>query len=105
MTLCRHEDAVLDLVREVWTLRQNRRLKADPLALGRRISRATLDVVDADETYDPENDARVLWLRSICRSMRSEPYKTPHGTGDEEAWVMFILDQIPKPWTPVWDKP
>jgi len=104
MTLRRHEDAVLDLVREVWSQREARRLKADPQALGRKICRASLAVVEEDETYDPENDARVLWLRAICRAMRAQPYKTPHGNGDEEAWVMFVLDQIPKPWTPVWDR-
>jgi hypothetical protein len=104
MTACREKDAVLDLVREVWRLREARSLRMDALVLGRRICRATAEAVEEDPTYDPENDARVLWLRSICRAMRAEPYKTPHGNGDEEAWVMFILEKIPKAWTAAWDR-
>jgi len=95
LSLVREEDAVMDLVREVYYLRASRRLVMDPLPLARRVAKAVAARVDAVEGYDPEDDVQVAWLREVCRSIRQSKWKYPRVSGELEAGVQFLLGELP----------
>lgn len=96
LTLIRQDDAVMDLVREIYFLRERRALVADPAAIARRAVKAAAAVVDEEETYNPEADARVAWLLGISRSLIERPGRYPEASGETEAYVQFLLGLLPK---------
>lgn len=95
LTMCVQEDPVLDLVREVYRQRKNRALVRDAMPLARRAAKAVAAAVDKDENYNPALDVRVDWLRGLCKSMQMSPYGCPKAEGTDEAWVQFIMGDLP----------
>ncbi len=94
MIAVRDEDAVMDLVREVYYLRKKGGLVRDPMPLARRTAKAVAAVVDAVVEYDPEADARVAWLRGVVQCLREHKGRFPRAAGEAEAWVQFLLGEM-----------
>jgi hypothetical protein len=95
LTLIRQDDAVMDLVREIYYLRQKSKLVVDPAPIARRTVKAAAALVEAEEGYNPEADARVEWLRGLCRSLLEHPGRYPKASGESEAYVQFLLGELP----------
>jgi hypothetical protein len=90
----REQDAVMDLVREVYHQRKKRKLVVDPAPLARRAVVAAAKVVEMSDGYDPEADVRMAWLRGLVRSMRERPGRLPRAAGHDEACVQFLLGEM-----------
>ena len=93
-------DLIMPLADEIWSERNSgiwRTVPADRYAM--KISRKTAEAVGfmvaASDVYDPEEDRRVLWLRTLAKSLRDHPHRYPKADGDLEACVRFLLKRMP----------
>ena len=91
--------AVHELVREVWKAREAGGMKRDARDLSRGLALSVATEVKENEGYDPEQDARVVWLREMIADMRRAPrWRIPKASVDSEYAVLFLLgphDAVP----------
>lgn len=87
--------AMQELAGHVWDARDARTLKRDAQWLSRALALSTAQDVRDCDTYDPELDVRVKWLREVIDDMRRGPaWRQPRGSVDAEFNVLLLLGRL-----------
>lgn len=88
--MTRHVQA---LAAEVWKARDAGALTRSALLLSQKLAVAAAGDVAECETYDPEIDDRVIWLREITAQIRRRPARAPRASADLEFRIQMLLGQ------------
>lgn len=84
--------AVQGFVEDLWGIRGGRVLHVSVENLGRALAEAVVEDLRESESYDPENDRRVLWAREVIRDMRKRPgFTFPKASPELEACMETML--------------
>ncbi len=78
---------------ELWDRRASGRALPEPIVLTRGLYRAVAQDLAELESYDPEGDARVLWLSELARSVArvGAQGRRPRASEAVEAVAAFLL--------------
>jgi len=79
----------------VWDARRAGKLKRDAAGLARALAISAAQDVRDCPVYDPEADARVLWLRELIADMRhGAKWREPRASVAAEFRVMLLLGRL-----------
>lgn len=81
------------LAAEVWKARAAGNLTRSAILLSQKLAVAAAADVAECESYDPEEDDRITWLREITAQIRRRPGRWPSSSGDLEFRIQMLLGQ------------